>query len=97
MLLALVPLLQLLAGGASIGAATAALSIPQWIAIGTAALSALPSEVEAAQSIHDVLDNVIGNVLKAGVSTVASEAAANWLADNGQAAIRHDPGIGSES
>jgi hypothetical protein len=96
MLIALLPLLQALAAGTPIGAAVASISISQWISIGAAAIDAAPAEVQAAQSIHDVLDNVIGKVVEAGVATVASQAAKDWLAANGDAAIARDPGISLE-
>lgn len=97
MLLALLPLLQALAGGASIEAAAAGLSVAQWTSIGLSALSALPSEIQAAQSIHGLLADVIGKVLTAGKAEIASVAVQDWLAANAEKAIQLQPGISSES
>lgn len=96
MLVALLPLLIAVAGGTPIAAAVGAITAAQWVTIGVAALNALPAEVEAAQAIHSILANVIGEVLEKKSAEVAPSAVQNWLAANGQAAIQRDFGIENE-
>lgn len=97
MLVALAPIIMALIGGSSFTAAAAALSIPQWLAIGDAVLKALPEEIKVAKDLHGVLGSVIAMVLKSGNPGMAPVAAREWFAANAETAMRLQPGISSES
>lgn len=97
MLLALVPLIQALIGGATIEAAAAALTGPQWIAIGTAALQEAPEIIEIISGLHGLLADVLTKVIAAGEAIIAPDVATAWLNANATAAMQRQPGIVSES
>lgn len=87
MLLALLPIIQALIGGAGISTVLAGVTASQWITIGAAALKAAPAEIQIVRGLHGLLDHVIGAVLSSGSALIASEAASAWLAANGAKAI----------
>lgn len=96
MLLALLPLLQAVIGGASLEGAAAALTASQWINIGAAVLEETPDVVQAVSGLHGLLASVVSSVLNSGSAAIAAQAAQEWLKANAETAMRLQPGISTE-
>lgn len=88
MLVALLPLLTAVLAGSSLSVAAAALTLPQWLAIGDAVLSAGPGVLDAVKKLHPLFAQIAENVLRTGTAIAAHRAASDWLVENGEAAIK---------
>jgi hypothetical protein len=67
-LLALIPIISSLIGGASITSVFAALSLTQWIGIATALVNAEPAVVLAVRALHPIFDQLIEHASVVGPS-----------------------------
>lgn len=101
MLIALIPIIQMLitamGAGAPLMAALGGVGELSWLGLGDAVLSAAPEELKIVRTLHPIFAHIVNDVIKAGRGSAASPAVQSWLAANGDAAIRLQPGISSES
>ena len=95
MLLALVPLLTSLLAGAAPAAALAGLGLSGWAAIADAALTSLPSEVNALSALHPLLAKVFAAVEEGSSVPHVAQMAHSAAQENYEASLREQPGAGS--
>lgn len=97
MLVALAPIILGLIGGGALPAVLTGVTVPEWLAIGDAVLSAAPQEIQFVRGLHSVLDHVIGQVLSSKDGSLAPVSARAWFSANADAAMKMNPGIGYDT
>lgn len=87
MLAALLPILVPLLSGGSLATIAAGVSGAQWLALGEAVLSGLPSEVDALASLGPLFEQLVSDVRVAGEAGAAVLSARGWVANNAASAV----------
>ena len=95
----LVGIIVALVNGSSIGAALAALTLSDWLELAGGIASAVLPEMVAKQLglAHPSLMGLIEDIGKGVATDLAAQAAKDWFTNNGNEAIKLQPGISSES
>jgi hypothetical protein len=94
----LIDILSAVIGGESLGDVLAALSTAQWLTLAVGVAEELAPDVAEKLGLQHpslaALVEAVGNGLS---DELSAKAAADWFAANAAAAIREQPGAGSES
>jgi hypothetical protein len=85
-------------GVAGAGVFLAGMTEANWIALAEGVAAELAPEIAAKLGmVHPSLETLVKDVMDGVGAALASQAARDWFTANGLAAIKHDPGISSES